>query len=1038
MRERPGRIVTFYSYKGGTGRSMALANIAWVLASGGKRVLVLDWDLEAPGLQRYFRPFLIDKDLTSSGGIVDFITDFVLEAVTPLDDDEEVAEDWYVEKADILRYAVSLNWKDFPKGGGIDFVSAGRQGPDYAARFAAINWQDFYDRLGGGAFLEAAREKMRANYDYVLIDSRTGVSDTSGICTIQMPDMLVVCFTFNNQSIEGASAVTRSASEQHELNERRTDGFRVVPVPTRVELTESEKLERRKSFARWRFQDYVEHIPVSERQAFWASVEVPYIPYFAYEELLAPFKEEASDPKSCLHAFVCIARHITDNAVSEYNSLLSPAQREAVLKEFASTPLSAAVTEQAGAGGAADDGNKSLNVETRIERHLRLVETTFAALDEAEREAARRMWTRLVRVPRLGEGVEVTKVRVPLKDLGDDVRIADKFAGAGLLVRGREGGDAGVETVEAASDELVRNWKRLTEWIERDRDFLLWRQQLRAAIASWKESAREVWELLNGRALEEAQKRFAERPGDLSEDETDYISTSMQERAKQRRRNIRWLMAGAAAVLASILLTVGAKYYVQRSDYSETAKAITDKSDSLIKASANAKGADKINFLQRGLLLAVEAERLYPSSRSENILKENLPLLPRRVAVSNADDSVRRVALAADGKTLMAVTERPPRLAAQDPAPQRGDRAAQVQNAATGDVIAKFPFNSDMGVYDLSPNGKYLAVSSAASESNPAQNGQKFSVNVLDVAQNRQVASLTPTGTVRALVFSPNEKYLVTGGDDLVTNMLDLNSGSNAAFNNSRRVVSIAFSPDSKFFATADGNAGVHVREISNEGAPSRALLATNFILDGTAYSFALSPEGRYLAAVSYTGTAFTIWEVKSGKMLSKYEHGDTIQALAFSPDGKYLIVGGDHGKICAWDVSAAVLGTPKYQSIDGGLDVYKVAFSPDGKYLTAVGNGNVVRLWAVDEEFKEVGLLIHDGNVNDIAFSADGKFVATAGSDSRVRVWYMNRPLGADLSSDEPCARLTRNLTIEEWESNMPASVPYRRTCTELTQSSK
>jgi len=58
-----GEIITFYSYKGGTGRSMALANVAWVLASNGRRVLVIDWDLEAPGLHRYFKPFLLDKEL---------------------------------------------------------------------------------------------------------------------------------------------------------------------------------------------------------------------------------------------------------------------------------------------------------------------------------------------------------------------------------------------------------------------------------------------------------------------------------------------------------------------------------------------------------------------------------------------------------------------------------------------------------------------------------------------------------------------------------------------------------------------------------------------------------------------------------------------------------------------------------------------------------------------------------------------------------------------------------------------------------------
>src|SRR5215470_3632439 len=50
----PGRIYTFYSYKGGVGRSMALANIGVLLALAGKRVLLVDWDLEAPGLELYF------------------------------------------------------------------------------------------------------------------------------------------------------------------------------------------------------------------------------------------------------------------------------------------------------------------------------------------------------------------------------------------------------------------------------------------------------------------------------------------------------------------------------------------------------------------------------------------------------------------------------------------------------------------------------------------------------------------------------------------------------------------------------------------------------------------------------------------------------------------------------------------------------------------------------------------------------------------------------------------------------------------------
>src|SRR4051794_6146130 len=106
---RAGKIITFYSYKGGTGRSMSLANVAWVLASAGHRVLTIDWDLEAPGLHRYFDPFLSDKSLERSTGIIDFVRDFATAAVavTP----SAPAQNWYEGYSDLLAHATALDWK---------------------------------------------------------------------------------------------------------------------------------------------------------------------------------------------------------------------------------------------------------------------------------------------------------------------------------------------------------------------------------------------------------------------------------------------------------------------------------------------------------------------------------------------------------------------------------------------------------------------------------------------------------------------------------------------------------------------------------------------------------------------------------------------------------------------------------------------------------------------------------------------------------------------------------------------------------------
>src|SRR5215212_1751660 len=109
-----GRVITFYSYKGGTGRSMALANVAWILASAGKRVLAIDWDLEAPGLHHFLHPFLIDRDLEATDGLIDMVVEYAREAVTPEEGNTDTS--WLDRASDIKRFVVSVNGS-FPNGG---------------------------------------------------------------------------------------------------------------------------------------------------------------------------------------------------------------------------------------------------------------------------------------------------------------------------------------------------------------------------------------------------------------------------------------------------------------------------------------------------------------------------------------------------------------------------------------------------------------------------------------------------------------------------------------------------------------------------------------------------------------------------------------------------------------------------------------------------------------------------------------------------------------------------------------------------------
>src|SRR5690242_11025049 len=115
-------IATFYSFKGGTGRSMALVNVAVELAKAGRRVLIVDFDLEAPGLDTFNLP----KAKTATKGIVDFVLEFLETGESP-----DLA-------GFIYRSAISAG------PGELWVMPAGLADSEYDDRFRSIDWQDLY------------------------------------------------------------------------------------------------------------------------------------------------------------------------------------------------------------------------------------------------------------------------------------------------------------------------------------------------------------------------------------------------------------------------------------------------------------------------------------------------------------------------------------------------------------------------------------------------------------------------------------------------------------------------------------------------------------------------------------------------------------------------------------------------------------------------------------------------------------------------------------------------------------------------------
>jgi len=355
-----GKIVTFYSYKGGTGRSMALANVAWILASQGQRVLAVDWDLEAPGLHRYFRPFLPDKELTrvESQGVIDFMIDLVEQLITRGSGASSEVQEWFRQRADISKWSQRLLWPSgqdaqTESGGYIDFVPAGRQGPQYARRVNSFDWIGFYERYNGGGFMEAVRESMRL-YDWVLIDSRTGVSDTSGICTVQLPDILVACFTLNYQSIAGTAAVAASA-----MASRTDQDLRILPLATRLDADQERLLKAMLAYARTAFNPVLD--ASINRVRYWQEMGVPYFSRYAYSEKLAPFEDQVHLSTSALPAMERLTSWISGETVTRLRPLPED-QRVAALDEFERLP------EAVGGPSADESAGPSTALDTLLAR----------------------------------------------------------------------------------------------------------------------------------------------------------------------------------------------------------------------------------------------------------------------------------------------------------------------------------------------------------------------------------------------------------------------------------------------------------------------------------------------------------------------------------------------------------------------------------------------------------------------------------------------------------------------------------------------
>ncbi len=517
-------IVTFYSFKGGVGRSMALANIGRWFQMCGLDVVVVDWDLEAPGLESFFlAPGPEADNAREQLGLLD-VLNLYRQAHPNLGFDmtREPGQATLKQdpKADLDRLRARLppmlhTLIDIPappangagpnrqQPGSLKLMCAGWRGGERFATYAnavqSFDWNDFYASYHGRAYFEWLRESLcqPGVADIVLIDSRTGVTEMGGVCTRQMADVVVVLTAPNRQNIDGATRMADSFRRKEVIDERGGRALELIMVPSRVDVSSSDVKVAFEHDFRANAERFVPYEMQRLQRDFW-DLRIPYIAKYAFMEKLA-IGEADGDP-DIVAAYKAIAAHVAWLAPEE--SRIKQLMRDEFERVFG--------VEQTRIYLASD----------------RFFTRAIERLDPGDLKMARRILIRLVTVAQDGAGSRDTPRQVAWDAFdAEHQRVIECLIQFGL-VRRAEGKRA---LIGLCNDDFVTR-SELKAWVDDDREFLLWRQKLRGYMDDWEASKRDPAALLQGSLLDAAQRIRAARPSaDLFRDEADFIEASVAE-----------------------------------------------------------------------------------------------------------------------------------------------------------------------------------------------------------------------------------------------------------------------------------------------------------------------------------------------------------------------------------------------------------------------------------------------------------------------------------------------------------------------------